>query len=109
MERAWNQASGKLVWPMLSRTNYQEWSAHVQCNLKAMYLWDAIESDKVERRRDRLARFGHLNFRALRDLGVKEMVEGLPLIRKVEQVCDGCALGKQHRTPFPQASAWRAS
>jgi len=55
MERAWNQASGNLVWPMLSRTNYQEWSAHVQCNLKAMYLWDAIESDKVERRRDRLA------------------------------------------------------
>ena len=55
MERAWNQASGNLVWPMLSRTNYQEWSAHVQCNLEAMYLWDAIESDKVERRCDRLA------------------------------------------------------
>lgn len=55
------------------------------------------------------ARYGHLNFRALRDLGVKEMVEGLPLIKKVEQVCDGCALGKQHRAPFPQASAWRAS
>jgi hypothetical protein len=55
MERAWNHASGNLVWPMLSRTNYQEWSAHVQCNLEAMYLWDAMESDKVERRRDRLA------------------------------------------------------
>jgi len=55
MEHAWNQASGNLVWPMLSHTNYQEWSAHVQCNLEAMYLWDAIESDKVERRCDRLA------------------------------------------------------
>jgi len=55
MECAWNQASGNLVWPMLSRTNYQEWSAHVQCNLEAMYLWDAVETDKVERRRDRLA------------------------------------------------------
>ena len=55
MEHAWNQAAGSLVWPMLSRTNYQEWSAHVRCNLEAMYLWDAIESDKVERRRDRLA------------------------------------------------------
>lgn len=55
MERAWNQASGNLVWPTLSRSNYQEWSAHVQCNLEAMYLWDAVESDKVERRRDRLA------------------------------------------------------
>ena len=55
MERAWNQAVGNLVWPMLTRTNYQEWSALVQCNLEGMYLWDAIESDKVERRRDRLA------------------------------------------------------
>jgi len=27
----------------------------------------------------------------------------------MEHVCDGCALGKQHRTPFPQASPWRAS
>ena len=55
MERAWNQASGNLVWPMLSRSNYQEWSAHVQCNLEARFLWDVVESDKVERRRDRLA------------------------------------------------------
>ena len=29
MERAWNQAAGNLVWPMLTRTNYQEWSALV--------------------------------------------------------------------------------
>jgi hypothetical protein len=65
MERAWNHASGNLVWPMLSRTNYQEWSTHVQCNLEAMYLWDAVESDKVERRRDRLA------------LGI--MIRGVPL------------------------------
>lgn len=44
------------------------------------------------------ARYGHLNFRSLRDLGVKEMVEGIPLIQRGEQVCDGCALGKHHRT-----------
>lgn len=55
------------------------------------------------------ARYGHLNFRALHDLSAKEMVGGLTLIKKVEQVCDGFALGKQHRAPFPQASAWRAS
>jgi hypothetical protein len=55
MECAWNQAAGNLVWPMLTRSNYQDWSVHVQCNLGAMYLWDAIESGKVERRRDRLA------------------------------------------------------
>jgi hypothetical protein len=53
------------------------------------------------------ARFGHLNFRALRALGKKEMVEGMPVIDHVEQVCDGCTLSKQHRTPFPQASNFR--
>jgi transposase InsO family protein len=55
------------------------------------------------------ARYGHLNFRSLRELGAKEMVDGIPLIRRMEQVCDGCALGKQHRTPFPQASTCHAT
>jgi hypothetical protein len=55
MEKAFNQAAGNLIWPMLTRTNYQEWSSHVQCNLEGMFLWDAIEDAKVERRRDRLA------------------------------------------------------
>jgi hypothetical protein len=50
MEHAWNQAAGNLVWPMLTRSNCQDWSVHVQCNLEAMYLWDGVESDKVERR-----------------------------------------------------------
>jgi hypothetical protein len=58
MDRAFNQAAGNLVWPMLTRTNYQEWSSHIQCNLEGMFLWDAIDaadSAKVERCRDRLA------------------------------------------------------
>lgn len=55
------------------------------------------------------ARFGHLNFRALRDLGRKGMVEGMPLVDHVEQVFDGCTLEKQHRKPFPQSSNFRAS
>jgi hypothetical protein len=54
------------------------------------------------------ARFGHLNFRSLRDLGRKEMVSGMPIVDRVEQVCDGCVLGKQHRTPFPSVSQYRA-
>ena len=54
------------------------------------------------------ARYGHLNFRALQELGSNEMVVGLPRVRAVEQVCDGCALGKQHRSPFPRASPYRA-
>jgi transposase InsO family protein len=55
------------------------------------------------------ARYGHLNFRALRDLGLKQMVEGMPVVDRVEQVCDGCTLGKQHRTPFPKVSSFRAN
>jgi hypothetical protein len=55
------------------------------------------------------ARFGHLNFRALHDLGSKGLVDGMPVVDRVEQVCDGCTLGKQHRKPFPQQSSFRAS
>ena len=54
------------------------------------------------------ARLGHLNFRALRNLSSKGMVHGMPTVNRVEQVYDGCVLGKQHRTPFPQASSYRA-
>jgi hypothetical protein len=31
VERAFNQAAGNLVWPMLTRTNYQEWASHIRC------------------------------------------------------------------------------
>jgi hypothetical protein len=55
------------------------------------------------------ARYGHLNFRALNDLGAKSMVEGMPIIKRgVEQICDGCIIGKQHRKPFPKQSSFRA-
>jgi len=36
------------------------------------------------------------------------MVDGMPMVDRVEQVCDGCTLGKQHRAPFPQVSNYRA-
>jgi transposase InsO family protein len=53
-------------------------------------------------------RYGHLHFRALRTLARKGMARGLPEIDHVEEFCDGCTLGKQHRHPFPQASTFRA-
>jgi hypothetical protein len=53
-------------------------------------------------------RYGHLNFRALHELGQKGMVEGLPLLDRVEEFCDGCVLGKHHRQPFPQVTSYRA-
>jgi transposase InsO family protein len=52
--------------------------------------------------------FGHLHFRALHTLSRRDMVHGLPGIQRVEEYCDGCALGKQHRSPFPSVSSFRA-
>jgi hypothetical protein len=40
-------------------------------------------------------RYVHLNFQALRQLGQKQMVRGLPCVDHVEQLCDGCLTGKQ--------------
>eukprot|EP00253_Pinus_taeda_P033255 PITA_33255 len=42
-------------------------------------------------------RFGHLNFGGLNLLSRKGMVRGLPLIEKLDNLCEGCILGKQHR------------
>ena len=48
--------TANLTWPVLTRSNYQSWASHVQCNLEGLNLWDAIEKgEKAERRQDRLA------------------------------------------------------
>jgi transposase InsO family protein len=54
------------------------------------------------------ARYGHLNFRALRRLAEGEMVHGLPRLDHVDQVCDGCLAGKQRRLSFPGEASYRA-
>jgi hypothetical protein len=55
MERAMREVTGNLSWPMLTHTNYQEWSTLLQCNLEGMFLWNVIESNKMDRRWDQLA------------------------------------------------------
>jgi hypothetical protein len=55
------------------------------------------------------SRYGHLNFRAFHELGTKEMVEGMPLLDRVEEFCDGCVLGKQQRRPFPQVASYHGN
>ncbi|KAK2970389.1 hypothetical protein RJ640_011938 [Escallonia rubra] len=47
-------------------------------------------------------RFGHLNFQGLKLLSQKGVVQGLPTIEDKHDVCEGCALGKHHRQPFPK-------
>jgi hypothetical protein len=36
------------------------------------------------------------------------MVEGLPLVKLKDKVCDGCLIGKQRRMPFPKQAIFRA-
>ena len=40
------------------------------------------------------ARFGHVNFYALKKMSKMEMVSGMPFIDHVDRVCDGCLVGK---------------
>jgi transposase InsO family protein len=54
------------------------------------------------------ARYGHLHFRALCEMSKKGLVRGMPVLSHVDEFCDGCALGKPHRTPFPQSTTFRA-
>ena len=48
---------GSLMWPMLSRSNYTEWAMLMQCNYKAMEIWETIEPGGagVKRAQDRQA------------------------------------------------------
>jgi hypothetical protein len=48
------------------------------------------------------ARFGHINFTALRKMSRETLVRGLPLLMHVDQVCEACLAGKHRRAPFPQ-------
>lgn len=45
------------MWPMLTRSNYAEWSMLMQCNLEAMEVWETIEpgGGSVKRSQDRQA------------------------------------------------------
>ena len=53
------------------------------------------------------ARYGHLYFPTLENLQKEEMVPGLPGIKGVNKMCDGCLIGKQRHTPFPSQTSYR--
>lgn len=54
------------------------------------------------------ARLGLVNFGALKSMAVKGMVHGLPRINHPTQLCEGCLVGKQTRSPFPTQSIRRS-
>jgi len=45
-------------------------------------------------------KLGHLKFGGMTLLHTKDMVKGLPLIKKPEIICEGCIFGKKHRESF---------
>jgi hypothetical protein len=47
-----------------------------------------------------------INFEALKQLGNKEMVQGMPRVEHVEQFCDTCVLTKQQRLPVPRQASF---
>ncbi|XP_073223450.1 uncharacterized protein [Cicer arietinum] len=54
-------------------------------------------------------RDGHLNFGALKIMGEKSMVKGMPSINHLSQLCEGCLLGKQARKSFPKEATSRTT
>ena len=54
-------------------------------------------------------RFGHLHFEALKQLGNKEMVRGMPCVDHVDQLYDTCVVTKLKRWPFPRQASYRAN
>ena len=42
-------------WPMLTRSNYYEWSLLMKVKLQARFLWDAIKFNDVDHEQDRRA------------------------------------------------------
>jgi hypothetical protein len=55
------------------------------------------------------ARFGHINFEALRKMGREGLVRGLPILSQVNQICEACLAGKHRRTPLPHQALRRAT
>ena len=53
-------------------------------------------------------RYGHLNIQGLQLLKNKQMVSGLPVIKPLEHVCEGCVVGKQTKQSFPVGKSKRA-
>ena len=39
----------------------------------------------------------------------QNLVVGLPMVRKIEDICESCVYEKQHRVPFQVGKSWRAN
>ncbi|KAF8690661.1 hypothetical protein HU200_041034 [Digitaria exilis] len=53
-------------------------------------------------------RYSHLHFDGLRKLQQHGMVDGLPHLEHVHQLCSNCVTTKLKQSPFPSQAKWRA-
>jgi hypothetical protein len=53
-------------------------------------------------------RFGHLNYRSLKQLFNQKMVTDLPPVSCRDGVCAGCVLDNYHRDNFDKRASWHA-
>lgn len=75
-------------------------------NIKYASALQATSNEPVSSLRHK--RLGHVNYHNLKVLYNQRMVHGLPYIKEMKGVCEGCAFGKQHRQSFPKGVSWRA-
>lgn len=53
--------------------------------------------------------YDHLNFDALRKMGLVNMVRGLPVLDHLDQLCDSYLAGKHRHTPSSRVAKFRAN
>lgn len=55
------------------------------------------------------ARFGHVNFLAMKLMTTEKMAHGLPVFSQPKDVCEGCLMSKQTRRSFPHQTKYHAT
>lgn len=54
------------------------------------------------------ARLGHVNFDAMKLMSANGMARGIPVFTRPKEICSGCLLSKQTRSPFPSKANFLA-
>lgn len=87
----------------VSRSRNQLYVLYITLNLpECLLAWNKEEVWRWH------AKYGSVNFRALKNLVHKKMVHGLPMTEHEESTCDGCLNGKQHWNPIPTVVQYQA-
>ncbi|KAJ4719034.1 Retrovirus-related Pol polyprotein from transposon TNT 1-94 [Melia azedarach] len=88
-----------VVVPMIDKSFIIRWHSNISLACKTVvdesWLWHK--------------RFGHANFKSLKLLQEKCLVDDMFAVNICNEVCESCQMGKLHRFPFPSQAKWRAT